>query len=64
MFFEPVELSLQASDDDHRLVDGFCYRDASVVMHYLEHISDPPVVVILLSIDYRDFSQKAQLDSQ
>ena len=39
MLLEPVEPCLQASDDSHRLVDGFGYCYASVVMHYLEHIS-------------------------
>lgn len=39
MLFEPVEPSLQSSDHGHGLVDGFCYCDASVVMHYLEHVS-------------------------
>ena len=48
MLLEPVEPSLQGSDDLHRLVDGFCYCDASVVMHYLEHMSDPPVLMLWL----------------
>ncbi len=44
MLGESVQAGLQASDDLHRLVDGFGYSDASVVMHYLEHITDSPFV--------------------
>ena len=43
MLGEPIQSGLQASDHGHRLVDGLGYCDASVVSHYLEHVSDPPV---------------------
>ena len=42
MAVEPVEPGLEGSDHLHGLGDGVGHCDASVVMHYLEHIS--PVV--------------------